>query len=83
MGFAGQECWSGLPLLSPSDSVNNPCPIIFQLFYYIQEKVSLEGEDTSNTDALVHVCSVGSKYNLRREEPDGLQSMGSQRVLCP
>ena len=63
MGFARQEYWSGLPLPSPSDSVNNPCPVVFQLFYYIQEKVSLEGEDASNTDALVHACSVESKYN--------------------
>ena len=63
MGFAGQEYWCGLPLPSLSDSVNNPCPIIFQLFYYSQEKVSLEGKDASNTDALLHVCSVVSKCN--------------------
>ena len=63
MGFAGQEYWCGLPLPSLSDSVNNPCPIIFQLFYYSQEKVSLEGKDASNMDALLHVCSVVSKCN--------------------
>ena len=40
-----------------------PVQLSFNYSDSIQEKVSLEGEDASNTGALIHACSVVSKYN--------------------